>query len=418
MARFTTGAGGMAEAAAETRVGRAAFIGRRGELLRIVLGGYLLMLPTIGLYRFWQATWKRRFYWQNTLIDGEPLEYTGTARQLLFGFFFALAVFLPIYIALFVLSMQQSAYVPVGYGALGALVWFLMGYAAYRARDFRLSRTLWRGIRFDLKGSALGYATRRFLWSLAMLPSLGLVYPWMGASLWRYRWRHSWYGDRRFAIAGTWRLIAGPYYAAYALTVLAIAATLGWIFGTGDLVEVDGVTLPGRVGWVLGFVAVLVFAFSLALYRTRAASRMLSTVSLGPARLRVVIPTGALFGQFVAYAVAVIVLLVILALTALIALGGIYAIAAADGQTPDAAALVALFQSGTFNVVLLIGIYLVVLGAFGLLAESILALGWWKLLANGATIADPDSVRTVRATEEDRALIGQGLADALNVGAY
>ena len=33
------------------------------------------------------------------------------------------------------------------------------------------------------------------------------------------------------------------------------------------------------------------------------------------------------------------------------------------------------------------------------------------------TAAD-DSLRTVQATQEDRALIGQGLADALNVGAY
>lgn len=65
------------------------------------------MLPTIGLYRFWQATWKRRFYWQNTVIDGEPLEYTGTATQLLLGFFFALAFFLPIYVAFFVLRRRQ-----------------------------------------------------------------------------------------------------------------------------------------------------------------------------------------------------------------------------------------------------------------------------------------------------------------------
>jgi len=408
----------MAEAAAATRVGRAAFTGTRRELCAIVLGGYLLMLPTLGLYRFWQATWKRRFYWQNTLIDGEPLEYTGSARQLLFGFCFALAFFLPIYVALFVLSMQGADYVLLGYGALGALVWFLMGYAVYRARDFRLSRTLWRGIRFDLKGSALGYATRRFLWSLAMVPTLGLVYPWMSASLWRYRWRHSWYGDRRFAIAGTWRLIAGPYYIAYVLNVLAVAGAAAWIFGTGDLLEIDGVTLPGPVGWGACLAVVLVFAFSLAFYRTRAASRMLSTVSLGTARLGVAIPTRALFGQFVAYAAAVIALVAILALTTLIALGGIYAIAKADGQVPDAAALVSLFQSGTVNVALLIGLYLAVLGAFGLLAEIILAFGWWRLLANGATITDPDSLNSVRATEEDRALIGQGLADALNVGVY
>jgi hypothetical protein len=53
-----------------------------------------------------------------------------------------------------------------------------------------------------------------------------------------------------------------------------------------------------------------------------------------------------------------------------------------------------------------------------LLFEIILALGWWKLLARSASIANPDSLHAVRATPEDRALIGQGLADALNVGAY
>jgi len=41
-----------------------------------------------------------------------------------------------------------------------------------------------------------------------------------------------------------------------------------------------------------------------------------------------------------------------------------------------------------------------------------------RLLARGATIENPDSLLTVKATVEDRTLVGQGLADALNVGAY
>ena len=100
----------MAETSFEPRIGRVEFTGSRHELLGILIRGYALMIPTIGLYRFWQATWKRRFYWQNTMIDGEPLEYTGNATQLLLGFFFALAFFLPIYIALFVLAMQDGEF--------------------------------------------------------------------------------------------------------------------------------------------------------------------------------------------------------------------------------------------------------------------------------------------------------------------
>jgi uncharacterized membrane protein YjgN (DUF898 family) len=314
--------------------------------------------------------------------------------------------------------MQEVDYLLLGYIAVGAIVWLLAGYATYRARDFRLSRTLWRGVRFDQRGNAWAYALRRFLWTIPMIATAGLIYPWMGSSLWRYRWRHTWYGDRKFEIAGNWRVFAGPYYASYAMNLLAIAATVGWIATTGDYALVGEVPVPGPIGLLFCGGCILLFAFTLAWYRTRIASRMLSTVSLGDAKLIVRIPTGGLFGQFILYVFAVIGLLILLALTAAIAIGGIYAAAAAGGQTPDGEALVSMFQSGTLNVALLIGIYLIVLGAFGLLAEVILGFGWWRLLASGATISNPDSLRSVRAAPEDRSVIGQGLADALNVGAY
>ena len=408
----------MTESAAEARIARVSFTGSRHELLGIVLRGYALMLPTIGLYRFWQATWKRRFYWQNTVIDGEPLEYTGTATQLLLGFFFALAFFLPIYLALFYLSMQDTGLVLLGYAGIGAVIWFLSGYAIYRARDFRLSRTLWRGIRFDQRGNAWAYALRRFLWSLAMVPTLGLVYPWMCASLWRYRYNNTWFGDRRFEIAGTWRAFVAPFYGALVLNVLAIGFTVGWITSTRDFMRLGQGAVPGPIGLGLVVCCIVLFAFTLAWYRTRVASRMLSTLGLGDAKVTVTIPAGALFWQYAAYVLAVVGLLALLVLIAVAAVAGIYATAAARGDGSAGTALMALFQSGPLNVVLLVAGYLVVLGAFGLLGELVLSLGWWKLLARSTSIANPDSLATVRSTREDPALIGEGLADALNVGAY
>ncbi len=408
----------MTETAAEARVGRVEFTGSRLELFAIIIRGYTLMIPTIGLYRFWQATWKRRFYWQNTVIDGDPIEYTGNASQLLLGFFFALAFFLPIYIALFVLSMQSTDYLLLGYVGAAAIIWYLMGYAIYRARDFRLSRTLWRGIRFDLRGNAWAYGFRRFFWSLLMLLTVGLVYPWMASSLWRYRWRNTWYGDQHFEIAGNWRTFAGPYYATYALNLLAIGGTALWITSTGDFFMVGAVPVPGPLGGVASFGCVLLLALSLAWYRTRVASHMLSSLSIGEASVAVKVRTGALFGQFVGYVFAVLGVIVLLALIALIAVGTIFAMADSGSKSAGTVAVLSAFQSGTFNVVLLIAAYLVVLGIFGLLSEIILNFGWWRLLARNATIANPDSLRTIRSTDEDRALIGQGLADALNVGTY
>ena len=408
----------MTEASEAARVGRVEFTGSRHELFLLIIRGYALMIPTIGLYRFWQATWKRRFYWQNTVIDGEPLEYTGTASQLLIGFFFALAFFLPIYIALFVLSMQESSLIVQGYLGIGVIVWFLMGYGIYRARDFRLSRTLWRGIRFDQRGSAWAFALRRFVWSILFVLTAGLVYPWMASSLWKYRWRNTWFGDRKMEIAGNWRIFAGRYFAVYLLNVLTIGGTVLWMTSTHDYHPAGTSLLPGPISTLAWIGCVVILMLSYAWYRTSSASRMLSTVSLGEAKLSVRINAGPLFWQYIAYVVCLAVLLALLLVTFGVVIGGVYAFAVAGGKAPGAVALLSLFQSGSLNVVLLIVAYLIVLGALGMLAELVLSYGWWRLLARGATITNPESLATVRSAPEDRSLIGQGLADALNVGAY
>ena len=74
---------------------------------------------------------------------------------------------------------------------------------------------------------------------------------------------------------------------------------------------------------------------------------------------------------------------------------------------------------GSFAVLLAIIFgYLLLLGAFSLMVELFLGLGFWKLVARGSTITGIDSLCTVKARGEDTTLAGEGLADALNVGAY
>ncbi len=161
------------------------FLGTRWRLFGILLSGYLLMLMTLGMYRFWLLTNKRRFYWSHTQIHGEAMEYTGTAVQLLVGFLLALAIFLPLYGFFFYLSTQSPAAAVYGYMGAGVFMFFLTGYASYRGRRFLLSRTLWRGIRFSQGGNAWAYAIRRFLWICLTIVTVGLAYPFMVASLWK-----------------------------------------------------------------------------------------------------------------------------------------------------------------------------------------------------------------------------------------
>jgi len=65
------------------------FTGQNGDFRRLVVRGALLELVTCGFYRFWLTTDIRRHLWSHTEIAGDALEYTGRARELLFGFLIA-----------------------------------------------------------------------------------------------------------------------------------------------------------------------------------------------------------------------------------------------------------------------------------------------------------------------------------------
>src|SRR5436305_3578126 len=73
------------------------FIGSSKEFWRLLARGAVLLMFTLGIYRFWLITDIRRFLWSNTSVADESLEYTGTARELLLGFLIAIAVLLPLY---------------------------------------------------------------------------------------------------------------------------------------------------------------------------------------------------------------------------------------------------------------------------------------------------------------------------------
>ncbi|RTE90959.1 DUF898 family protein [Bradyrhizobium sp. LVM 105] len=174
---------------------RVEFSGNRSEFRKMVTKGAMLELVTFGFYRFWLVTDIRRHLWAHTAIDGDAAEYTGRAKELLVGFLFALAILVPIYLAYFLIGIeferwQGFASTPlfIGFYAFGQ-------FAIFRARRYRLTRTVWRGVRFWMDGSGWAYSFRAMAWGLLVLLTLGLALPWRAAALERYKMQHSHYGD-------------------------------------------------------------------------------------------------------------------------------------------------------------------------------------------------------------------------------
>src|SRR5258706_6738687 len=94
---------------------RLRFVGDRGDYWRLMIRGGVPQAITLGIYRFWLFTDMRRFLWASTEVEGETLEYTGTAGELRIGFPIGIGILVPVYPFLFVATF--------GFGIL----WVLLG---------------------------------------------------------------------------------------------------------------------------------------------------------------------------------------------------------------------------------------------------------------------------------------------------
>ena len=189
----------------------------RPGLFKITLINVVLNIITLSIYRFWGKTNVRKHIWSCIHINGEPLEYTGTGMELFKGFLFVFGLFiLPLIIINAVLKLNYGEHNPAVVGTnflFGLFVYVIYGFAIYKARKYQLTRTLWRGIRGNLVGSAMTYSLTYFGAILAKGASLGWATPVMNTVLHEQITNDMRFGDAAFKFKGR----ASPLYPTYAL---------------------------------------------------------------------------------------------------------------------------------------------------------------------------------------------------------
>src|SRR5271157_721123 len=215
--------GSAAQADVSAPAGITRFVGHGEVFWRLLARGAVLLMFTLGIYRFWLTTDIRRYLWSSTEIAAESFEYTGTARELLIGFLIAIAVLVPLYGAFFLLSLALGEI----WTSLGIVVLTFLGqYAAYRARRYRLTRTIYRGVRFHQSGSAILYSVCAVLWWALIILSAGLAYPFAQSQLEHFKMRHTFFGNLpgHFESSGWHLLVRGLPLWAFTVVPFAIAA--------------------------------------------------------------------------------------------------------------------------------------------------------------------------------------------------
>jgi uncharacterized membrane protein YjgN (DUF898 family) len=229
----------------------------------IAFTNLLLIIVTLGGYRFWAKTRERRFLWSRTRFIDERLEWTGTGAELMIGFALAFVLFvLPTFLLSLVFQgaifRGHPGYVAIMTLLLYPWLYFLVGVARFRALRYRLSRTLWRGIRggSDDNGIAYGF---EYLWrSLVGIFAAGLMVPWSMTKLWNKRWSGMSFGSESFVAFADWRPIMGRYLLFYAAPFVGFI--VGFVFALGAAGVVATGSQPSQIGFVIiGLIFVFLF---------------------------------------------------------------------------------------------------------------------------------------------------------------
>jgi uncharacterized membrane protein YjgN (DUF898 family) len=404
------------------------FIGSDRFYWRLLTRGAVLLLLTLGLYRFWLVTDVRRFLWTHTEIADDTLEYTGTALELLLGFMIAIAILVPLYAGFFFLALELGT-VGKFAGVIAFVVLALLGqYAVYRARRYRLTRTVYRGIRFHQTGSAWRYAINAVgWWSLAIL-TLGLLYPWAQAHLERFKMDNTYYGDLPGRFDGSaialflrgflmWLIVMGPFGYGVLMMVQSVNWSalsdavaqggddvLGRIEGSNPELAAALVTATMAVGWALAAAALLYPIFQALMLRWWSSGLRFGTIELR-SRLR----TAQVYGVYLRFASYAIVFILVAGIVGTVE----FTVIAAFGGLEQMSAPVQ-----TVVLALLVATYVIVALAFSTIYQATVKFSLWRLGMESLHMTNLDALERVRAVGHASSPVGEGLADALNVGGF
>jgi uncharacterized membrane protein YjgN (DUF898 family) len=284
-------------------------------------------------------------------------------------------------------------------------------YAAYRARQYRLTHTAFRGIRFHQSGSAVAYALRSLIWGVLTALTLGLAYPWAQASLDRYKLAHTHYGSwtGKFAGSGTQLFWRGIW-----LWLLLMAAAVACAVVVSQCVDLDAVARrdgaeaeheTGKLV-LLGLGMALLAASAYPLLRAIAMRWWLEGLRIGPLAVATTLRKRTIIGAYLRWFLYAALFVIVVTI----------ALSPAPDSAPDFAGLDdvgELVMNGAYVVVSLV----TGLGVW-VLHQTTIRLRIWRLAVDSISIAGFEAIANVRADARlPGSAVGEGLAIALHAEA-
>lgn len=193
----------------------------------ILFKNILLTLVTLGIYMPWAKVEVRKYMMSQTSLDGSSFSFHGTGLELFVGYLKMIGIVLLIYLSGFMLSQFH-----VVFSVVPALMWpTIIAVAILAGVNFRLSRTEWRGHRFNLNRNADFLPDYTMMWFKGVgfsILTFGIYLPWFKNHLREFLTNRTRYCNNEFKYDGDADEYAILFYKGMILTLLTLGVYHFW----------------------------------------------------------------------------------------------------------------------------------------------------------------------------------------------
>lgn len=255
------------------------FTGTGGEYFVIWIVNIALTLLTLGIYSAWAKVRTLRWFYGHTLLDDRAFSYLASPVQVLKGRLIALAALVTYYAA--------SYFAPSLAGLLLIAFFIALPWIVVSSLRFHARMSAYRGLRFDFTGT-VGEAARIYIGlQLLLIPTLGLILPYLAYRQVKFIASHTVYGQTAARYRGTARPFVGVYLLAFVLILLPIAVIA---YGGYQMYVMRAAGLPPETaaaalgGFMLGGMILfyLMIPVISAMVMARTANLLYNATELGP----------------------------------------------------------------------------------------------------------------------------------------
>lgn len=201
---------------ASTRTLTFDFRGDGMEYFKIWIVNILLTIVTLGIYSAWATVRSNRYFYANTYLDESNFQYLAEPLTILKGRLMAVGVFILISMASWKSSMVGAA--------MTVVILLAIPYLVNQSLAFQLRNTAYKNIQFRFKATYLEAFMVFYIWPIAGMLTLGILYPLALLKMNQYMVKNSAYGTTKFDFNATFK-----DYGVIFLTLLGAGLVLGLV---------------------------------------------------------------------------------------------------------------------------------------------------------------------------------------------